>query len=114
MSATTTPAGKARRSDFSDSPARVATAVAALAGFLFMLVSVGLAMFNSWTWLVCTPLIVMGVGLLAVGFFVVFNFEWLGDVISGRAALSGLLVAVMCLAALVVWAVGVYFLLAWT
>jgi hypothetical protein len=68
-----------------------------------------LAMINSWLWKGCAPLIVLGVGVLAVGFFVVFNFEWLGDVITGRAALSGLLVSVMCLAAVVVWAVGVYF-----
>jgi hypothetical protein len=110
MSASTTPAINPRRSDFGDSPARVATAIGALIGFGLMLGSVGFATGNSWTWAVCTPLIMMGVGLLAVGFFVVFNFQWLGDVVSGRAALSGLLVAVMCLAALVLWAVAGYFL----
>jgi hypothetical protein len=110
MSATTTPAGKVRRSDFGESPARVATAIIALVGFLLMLASVLFAVINSsWLWMGCIPLIILGVGVLAVGFFVVFNFHWLGDLVSGRAALSGLLVAVMCLAAVVVWSVGNYF-----
>ena len=109
MAPATTPVRAGRRGEFGDSPARVATAVAALAGLLLMLVGVGLAMLNSWTWKLCAPLIVLGVGVLAVGFFVVFNFEWLGDVVTGRAALSGILVAVMCTAAVVVWAVGIYF-----
>ncbi len=111
MPATTTPAGTKRRNDFADSPARVATAFVALFGLLLMLAGVGAAACSEkgWAWGLYTPLIILGVGVLAVGFFVVFNFEWLGDVISGRAAVSGLLVAVMCVAALVVWGAGNYF-----
>jgi len=47
--------------------------------------------------------------VLAIAFFVFFNFEWLGRVISGRAALSGLLVAVMCTGAVSLWVAGNYF-----
>ncbi|HOX08459.1 MAG TPA: Gldg family protein, partial [Planctomycetota bacterium] len=111
MSATTTPAGARRRNDFSDSPARVTTAIVALVGLLLIIVSIGMAagLDAGWAWKYYTPVIVLGVGVLAVGFFAVFNIEWLGDLVSGRAALSGLLVAVMCLAAVVVWAAAAYF-----
>jgi gliding motility-associatede transport system auxiliary component len=88
---------------FSTDALRVTTAVAAMVGLGLALFALILGMiYGAAAWFFA-PYWLAGVGLLAVIFFVVFNFEWLGQVISGRAAMSGLLVAVMCAASVVVW-----------
>jgi ABC-2 type transport system permease protein len=74
-----------------------------------MLVGLIWGLSQGWAKMYFTPTICAGAGFLAVAFFVFFNMEWLGKVISGRAALSGLLVALMCSAAVVLWVAGVYF-----
>ncbi len=82
---------------------RVTTAVIAMVGLSLALFALILGMIYGPAAWFFAPYWLAGVGLLAVIFFVVFNFEWLGQVISGRAAMSGMLVAVMCAAAVVVW-----------
>lgn len=98
--------GKAAQ-EFSGDVLRVVTAVAAIVGLLLMLAALIMAAiegtFAKAYW---TPLWMLCLGLLAVIFFVFFNFEWLAKVITGRAALSGVLVAVMCAGAVALWVCG--------
>ncbi len=86
---------------------RVVTAVGAIVGLLLILVALIIAAtegtFAKAYW---TPLWLLCLGVLAVSFFVFFNFEWLGKVVTGRAALSGVLVAVMCAGAVALWVCG--------
>jgi len=96
--------------EFGKDSLRVTTAVAAMVGLGLALFAVILAMVNgSWSVAFYAPWWMLGVGLLAIVFFVFFNFEWLAQVISGRAAMSGALVAVLCAGALTVWFGGNYF-----
>lgn len=98
-----------RSGDFGASGARVGTAVGAIVGLVLMLVGLIVGLRDGWGTMHFLPAYIEGLGVLAVAFFVFFNMEWLAKVISGRAALSGLLVAVMCTAAVVLWVAGVYF-----
>ncbi len=96
--------------EFGNDSLRVTTAIAAMVGLGLALFAVILAMISgSWSVAFFAPWWMLGVGVLAITFFIFFNFEWLTQVISGRAAMSGVLVAVMCTGAVSVWFGGNYF-----
>lgn len=102
-------AGKRAGERFGDEPLRVVTAIGGLTGLLMILAGAALAAESGWAGHKYLPVILAAVGLLAAAFFVFHNFEWLALVISGRAALSGVLVGLMCAAAVAVWVAGAYF-----
>jgi ABC-2 type transport system permease protein len=104
------PEASARASEqFASDQLRVITAIAAIAGLCMSILGVVIGMIWSWGKGFYAPWWLFGVGLLLVIFFVFFNFEWLAKVITGRAALSGVLVAFSCVAAGAVWFGGNYF-----
>lgn len=86
---------------------RAVTAVGAIVGLLLVMVALIIAAtegtFAKAYW---APLWLLCLGFLAIIFFVFFNFEWLAKVVTGRAALSGVLVAVMCAGAVALWVCG--------
>jgi gliding motility-associatede transport system auxiliary component len=82
---------------------RVVTGFVALSGFLLIAVAALLAITQGSGWKFHLPLWLAGLGVLAVIFFVFMNYDWLGKVITGRAASSGLLVSLTCAAAVVFW-----------
>jgi hypothetical protein len=89
---------------------RTITFAAALAGLLAIVCSMLYGLVNQsfapgWY----APVWVSGLGLLAIVVFVVFNFDWLSQVVTGRAAMSGMLVALMCAAAVTIWIGGNFF-----
>jgi ABC-2 type transport system permease protein len=94
--------------EFASDPLRLTTAIASMVGLVMMIFAGILALLYSPSTMFFAPYWLSGVGLLAIIFFVFFNFEWLRQVITGRAALSGVLVGVMCTAAAAIWFGGNY------
>ncbi|MHC4916766.1 MAG: hypothetical protein ACYTGB_14870 [Planctomycetota bacterium] len=93
--------------EFGADSLRVATAVGAMAGLGLVLFAIIFALVSqSWSAAFYAPWWMLGVGLLAIIFFVFFNFEWLTRIVTGRAALSGISVAVLCVGAVALWLCG--------
>ena len=93
--------------EFGADSLRVATAVGAMAGLGLVLFAIIFALVSrSWSTAFYAPWWMLGVGLLAIIFFVFFNYEWLTRIVTGRAALSGISVAVLCAGAVAVWICG--------